>query len=140
MSLDGAFDNLGAERFGVELRSPYRDWSLVQFVLSLPVHYFAGPGRRKWLTRQALGDRLPVDWLNRGKSGSLAPLLRLGAARSVDAVVPRSPEVLEDLAHWIRPKYLRQAAQNALERPVDNLALACQIWGYSEWRIHCTAS
>jgi asparagine synthetase B (glutamine-hydrolysing) len=109
-SWDYALESLNAEKYGLEVRSPYRDWELVQFVLSTPLHLMAGPLGYKWLQKQAIAPYLDIDWLNRPKCGSLYPILeRYYADRKPEALrkaksasqllaeVSRIPEDLEKL-------------------------------------------
>lgn len=71
---DYALESLNAEKHGLDIRSPYRDWDLVQFVLSTPLHLMAGPLGYKWLQKQAISQYLPADWISRAKCGNLTPI------------------------------------------------------------------
>ncbi len=67
-------------RWGVDIRTPFRDLSLVEFVLSLPAHYLYDPDRNvtKALMRRAFRDRLPAAIIERRGKTSLEPLFRHG--------------------------------------------------------------
>jgi asparagine synthase (glutamine-hydrolysing) len=46
---------------GRELRLPFLDHQLVEFLFSLPSHYKIRNGWTKWLLRQDMKDRLPQE-------------------------------------------------------------------------------
>jgi len=62
-----------AERFGIDLRFPYRHAGLIDLALAWPVHVSERLGTRKWLVRRWLAGRVPESVWRRPKSGSLAP-------------------------------------------------------------------
>ncbi len=67
-----------ANRLGVELRYPFRDRRLIQFVLAIPAHQLYRPGWLKWLLRQAMRDVLPESVRLRRRPTSLLPLCARG--------------------------------------------------------------
>ena len=72
---------------GLELRAPFVDHRLVDYVATMPVDVKMRRGQSKWALRQALRDDLPSDVLTRPKSGLNPPLgawLENGAAPLVD--------------------------------------------------------
>lgn len=73
-SSDYALECFNAEKYDLDIRSPYRDWELVRFVLSTPLHLSAGPIGYKWLQKQAVAPYLSETWLSRRKCGSLNPI------------------------------------------------------------------
>lgn len=75
-SADYAFEARFSERYGVDLRCPFRDWKLTQFVLSTPTYLMSGPAGYKWMLKQAARDALDEAWLARSKCGDLSPLWR----------------------------------------------------------------
>ncbi len=111
-------------RHGVDLRHPYRDRRLVEFVLSLPAYELYRGGRLKDVARRAMVGRLPESVRNRTGPTRLTPLferalrgpagdrwarwLRRPAAlwpryvRSewVDAALSRSPGPTGDVVLW----------------------------------------
>jgi asparagine synthase (glutamine-hydrolysing) len=60
---------------GLELRSPFLDYRLVDFVFSLPEEYKINRASRKRILKDAFADLLPADILNRKKQGFEVPLL-----------------------------------------------------------------
>ena len=61
--------------FGVESRSPFLDYRIVEFLLSLPTSFKIKGGVRKYLLREAFRDLLPNEIYKRySKLGFPAPL------------------------------------------------------------------
>lgn len=61
--------------YGVESRSPFLDFRIVEFFLALPVEYKIHFGKRKYILREAFKDMLPAEVYTRyGKLGFPAPL------------------------------------------------------------------
>jgi asparagine synthase (glutamine-hydrolysing) len=54
---------------GLELRSPFLDYKLVEYGLSLPDKFKIRRGQTKWVVKQALKKYLPQDIVNRPKMG-----------------------------------------------------------------------
>lgn len=73
---DAADDTWFADRFGLEVRYPYRDPRVLDFVLSLPADVQHRAGVHKALTRRMLAGRLPERSRVREKAGSLLPFFR----------------------------------------------------------------
>ncbi|HEV7231451.1 MAG TPA: asparagine synthase (glutamine-hydrolyzing) [Bacteroidia bacterium] len=61
---------------GLELRSPFLDYRLVDYVFSLPEEYKINRQSRKRILRDAYKDMLPPEIMARGKHGFEVPLLK----------------------------------------------------------------
>lgn len=61
---------------GLEIRSPFLDYELVNFAFSLPAHYKISGGIRKRILQDAFRDMLPSKLYNRPKKGFEVPLLK----------------------------------------------------------------
>ena len=61
---------------GLEVRIPFLDYELVNFVFSLPSDYKIGKGIRKRLVKDAFKDFLPKKLYRRPKKGFEVPLLK----------------------------------------------------------------
>jgi asparagine synthase (glutamine-hydrolysing) len=97
-------ERASALRAGIDLRAPYRDRRLVEFMLDLPGHQLARVGSRKHVVRVAMRDLLPAATLDRQGSTSLAPLLWRGVFdRERDTVA----DLLEDPDAWW-PRFVRR--------------------------------
>ena len=58
---------------GVEIRLPFLDHQLVEFVFSLPSHYKIREGWTKWLLRRSMKDELPAEIVNRRDKTGFEP-------------------------------------------------------------------
>lgn len=95
---------------GLELRVPYIDREIVEYVERLPANLKVRNGSRKWLHRQVCRTYLPGEILNRPKRGFAVNVVDdwfRGAMKS------RLTESLRDRSSAIY-RYLRPAAVNAL--------------------------
>jgi len=61
-------------RFGLEVRCPYLDKDLLEFVASMPVAYKMSRGFNKTILRKSFASLLPSSVLKRKKSGFNVPL------------------------------------------------------------------
>jgi asparagine synthase (glutamine-hydrolysing) len=125
-----------AARAGVDLRLPYRDRRLIEFVLALPARLLHRPGSYKALLRAAAAGLLPEEVRLRPDRSSLAPLFARGVdEREVDEV----RRLLYDAgASW--PQRVRQAwvstalgrrsrsCLDGVEAAVPWQCLAWEIW------------
>ncbi|MCB1600256.1 MAG: asparagine synthase [Xanthomonadales bacterium] len=96
-SADYALEVPNAEHYGLDIRSPYRDWNLVRFVLSTPTFLMAGPIGYKWLLKRAAAPFLDSQWINRPKFGDLSPLWKRNYDRRRAQIAERLPR----LGRWV---------------------------------------
>jgi asparagine synthase (glutamine-hydrolysing) len=66
--------DIASMMFSLEVRSPFMDHELIDFVTRLPRHYRVGLRQRKRLLRAAVADLLPPAISQRGKRGFGVPL------------------------------------------------------------------
>lgn len=81
----------------VEVRVPFLDTALTDFVFSLPAHYKIRHGQKKWLLRQALQGIVPDKILDAPKVGFGVPFgywLRTGLADWMQSVLLDSSQTL----------------------------------------------
>lgn len=60
----------------LEVRNPFLDFELVNFVFSLPSHYKIDKAQQKKILKETFSHLLPVKIRNRGKKGFEVPLLK----------------------------------------------------------------
>ncbi len=60
----------------LEVRTPFLDHELVEYVFSLPDHYKIDHSNRKKVLKEAFAEELPQEIFNRGKQGFEIPLLK----------------------------------------------------------------
>jgi asparagine synthase (glutamine-hydrolysing) len=80
-------------RHGLEVRSPFLDYDLVDFVRRLPYDCKVRGGTTKWLLKRAVAPLLPAETIHRAKKGFGVPIgewLRQGAI-AIDAKSPLPP-------------------------------------------------
>jgi asparagine synthase (glutamine-hydrolysing) len=113
-----------ANREGVELRHPYRDRRLVEFMLGIPAHQLYQEGRHKPIARRAMRTLLPRVILERSAPTSLTPFfqtaLRQSAASTVDRIL------FADDVSWqehVRPEFIRGLLKSTEWRPIDGVVL-----------------
>jgi asparagine synthase (glutamine-hydrolysing) len=113
-----------ASREGVELRHPYRDRRLVEFMLGIPAHQLYLEGRHKPIARRAMQTLLPREILERTVPTLLTSFfhtaLRQSAAGTVDRIL------FADEASWpeyVRPEFIRGLLESTEWRPTDDVVL-----------------
>jgi asparagine synthetase B (glutamine-hydrolysing) len=98
------FAELEIEPFGTELRRPFRDRRLVEYLLAVPPRLQYRPGRRKFLLRRALRHRLPAEIVRRRHLTSLQPLFDRGLGDRAHAALLAT--LADPAATW--PRYVRR--------------------------------
>lgn len=83
-ALDAAGEVEFGDRWGIEVRHPFRDAELTRLALSAPADLSWRRGIGKWWERECLRGLLPDAWRLRDKSANMQPLYRhgLSAARA----------------------------------------------------------
>ena len=134
-----SLENAYAAREGIELRDPYRDLRLVEFMLRLPAFELYRHGRYKHIARQALTGWLPDSILQRTEPTLLTPLFDEGLRR-------KNRHIVEDLlgsedAIWhryVERRWILDAVNESLSPAVDVVLWHClsfelwrRRWGWS---------
>ncbi len=78
---DSSSEIFNASRHHIEIRNPYRDRRLVEFVLSLPAYQLYSRGVHKYILRIAMRGILPDMIRGRTKATSLLSLFQRGVER-----------------------------------------------------------
>lgn len=124
-----------AERFGIDLATPYRSPALLRFMLSMPVHMSQRRGISKWILREAMLGKMPEAIRVRPKSTSLQPFFDTaiaGPARAQTAALLFSAD-----ADWQR-FYQHSMVKALFESTQRSDAESAKLWrcmGYELWRI-----
>lgn len=114
----------------IEVRLPYLDSSLVQWVLTLPDDFRMAYGTRKRILRDAFAGRLPEQILSRGKKGFLLPIrswFRHGRLRDELAAMIDSQTMFDRTS--IRAVLDRHATGRA-----DDSVFLWALYVYLRWR------
>ena len=108
----GALDDLlGYAR--VELRHPYLDRRIIEFVMSLPPDLLFREGFNKWVLRQSVADVLPEKIRTRTNFGVCNELVHYGWRERERPALQRMIEGSQTVAReWVNPKYLQQSWDN----------------------------
>jgi asparagine synthase (glutamine-hydrolysing) len=120
---------------GLEVRVPYCDHRLVEYVFNTPWSYKTYDGREKSLLRGAVADVLPDSVLQRLKS-PYPSTQNPGYERAVRA---RVHEILADPSAPIRPYLDLDALRAALSRPIGHVSLQRdrvqleRVLSFSDW-------
>lgn len=128
-----SLENAYANREGVELRDPYRDLRLVEFMLRLPAHQLYRRGRYKHVARQALTSWLPTSILERTEPTLLTPLFDEGLRRENRAAV----QELLGAQHAAWPQYVERRWVDDSLRASISPAVDVVLWhcvSFELWR------
>jgi asparagine synthase (glutamine-hydrolysing) len=104
---------------GLEVRVPFCDHRLVEYVFNTPWSYKTYDGREKSLLRGAVADTLPESVVRRVKS----PYPATQNASYEAAIKDRLGEIVTDPSAPIRPYLSMSAAEEALRRPIGHASL-----------------
>jgi len=128
-----SFEIFDAACAGIDLRHPYRDRRLVEFMLAVPAHQLYRRGRFKHLARVAAKNLLPEEIPARDQPTLLTPLFNRGVrdrgTETVQAILKESN------AHWpcyVDRGWLSDVLQNGPRRPIDDV-IVWHCLGFEHW-------
>ncbi len=132
-----------AERFAIDLCTPYRSPALLRFMLTLPVHLTHRRGVSKWILREAMRGQMPEMIRVRPKSSSLQPFF--DAALAGPARAHAHDLLFSAAADW--PRFYHRSMITALfesrgsgtagesvDRTDSQSAMLWTCLGYELWR------
>ena len=122
-----------ASRCGVELRHPYRDRRLIEFMLAIPASQLYRKGSYKHILRTAMRNILPQQIYSRQQPTSLTPLYRRGLVEKEHAVVKELLYGTDRLwPRYVRADWLTQAKPGQHRTEAEELVLwlcvSCELW------------
>ncbi len=124
-----------AERFGIDLTTPYRSPALLRFMLSLPVHLSQRRGISKWIMREAMRGKMPEAIRVRPKSTSLQPFFDAaiaGPARAQAMALLFSADA--DWPRFYQPTIVKELFESNRRSDAESAKL-WRCMGYELWRI-----
>lgn len=124
--------------FGIDMVTPYRDPRSIAFAAALPAHYQFRNAQAKWLTREAMRERLPESVRIRPKAGSLVPYFRKGLAGASDQIKGLLDAPDARWRDYVQPSVLATARQYLAGESDLLLVWLCvsyELW----WRAHSGA-
>ena len=135
VSQDSSHEIINAGRHALELRHPYRDLRLVEYVLSLPAYQLYNLGYYKYILRVAMQGILPGPVLSRPQSTSLSPLFMRGAELEKQELQRVFRDPAAAWRDYIRADWLAQHLSEGLT-PKDVGTSAAVMWlcvAYEHW-------
>lgn len=135
-ALASSLEHPMANRAGIDLRRPYRDRRLIEFLLAIPAHLLQRPGATKWILRQAMRGVLPEPVRERRWVSSLLPLSARGLveheAEEVDRILRRPDAVWRRFvdADWLTESFPRRLrlGLDGIESVVAWQCICSQVW------------
>lgn len=135
-ALASSLEHPTARRAGIDLRRPFRDRRLIEFMLAMPAHLLRRPGWTKWILREALRGVLPEPVRERRQVSTLLPLTARG-------LVEREAERVQEIlgrpdaqwrrhvdADWLVSTFPQRLAQglDGVESVVAWQCLCYELW------------
>jgi len=137
-SMDSAYENFNASRHALELRHPYRDRRLIEFVLTLPAYQLYNRGFYKYILRAAVKDVLPYQILSRPGSTPLLPLFFRGLGQEKELLEQNLQSSDATWQKYVHPDWLTEQLQILPVTEADGPG-ALLLWlsiSYSSWLQH----
>ncbi len=119
---------------GLELRVPYVDKEIVEYVERLPANFKVRNGSRKWLHRQVCQNYLPDSILKRPKRGFAVNVVDDWFRGAIDS---RMTETLLDrgsrIYQYLRPTAVRELFEQHASGRHDNHKILFSLVVFEEW-------
>jgi asparagine synthase (glutamine-hydrolysing) len=122
-----------ASHHGVEVRHPFLDRPLAEFVLSIPFSRRAFGGRWKRLLRDAMGERLPSVVRRRPRKTAFSSMERA----VLKAAAPRLREAIGVASRWLSTCYVMPEAARRFLEQADTAAGLAVAETSGLWRVLC---
>jgi asparagine synthase (glutamine-hydrolysing) len=94
--------------WSLEVRSPFLDHRVHEFVSRLPGHLLLGNGIQKYLLKRAVSHQLPWDFLNRPKKGFGLPLDQWFRTTRGERLVREALNGESLLARWLKMDWIER--------------------------------
>ena len=134
---DASGEIFHASRCGIELRHPYRDRRLIEFMLAIPAHQLYSQGLYKHILRNAMKGILPERIRTRHRPTSLMPLFLRGVAEKEVTTIRRLLQRPERMwPQYVRADWLAQAVPGRLPAEAEELIIwlcvCVELWHKQE--------
>lgn len=122
---------------GLEVRPPFLDYEVVDFVMQLPASYKIEAGNRKKILKETFSDLLPAEIYSRNKQGFEVPLLKWFKAElrgMIDELLHEKLLAEQNIFNPQEVKNIRRQMES--NNPGDSVA---RIWGlivFQKWWIN----
>ena len=119
---------------GLEVRVPFLDREIVEYVERLPAHFKIRNGTRKWLHRQVCNDFLPAEIIKRKKRGFASNVVddwfRCSLNSKMETFLLDSNSLMFNL---LRPKEVRKLFSEHNTGKSDNHKILFSLVVFEEW-------
>jgi len=119
---------------GLELRVPFVDKEIVEYVERLPASFKVRKGSRKWLHRRVCGSFLPASILQRPKRGFAVNVVDSWFKAAIDN---KMADTLHDsdakIYQFLRPEAVRDLFDQHLSSRQDNHKVLFSLFLFEEW-------
>ena len=118
----------------LEVRVPYLDREVVEYVQRLPAHFKVRNGTQKWLHRQVCEDFLPKSILRRKKRGFGVNVVdqwfRDSASKKMEDILLNNSSLMYQ---FLRPTAVQQLLEQHTSHKNDNYKILSSLIIFEEW-------
>ncbi len=119
---------------GLELRVPYIDKEIVEYVERLPANLKVRNGSRKWLHRQVCRTYLPESVLKRPKRGFAVNVVDSWFRGAIDSKMPQTLlDSSSKIYQYLRPSVVSELFQEHASGRQDNHKTLFSLVVFEEW-------
>lgn len=120
----------------LEVRAPFLDWRVVDFVNQLPLNYKLRGLTTKYLLKQLMKNRLPQDIINRPKKGFALPLAEWFAGPLKEIFNDMATKAQLERFGILRYDYVNSLFKNHLAKKENNGQKLWSILMFLFWQKH----
>jgi asparagine synthase (glutamine-hydrolysing) len=121
----------------LELRVPFLDKEIVEYVERLPASMKVRNGSRKWLHRQVCRTYLPDSILKRPKRGFAVNVVDDWFRSSADSKIAALRDTSSNIYQYLRPAAVRELCEQHISGQRDNHKILFSLVLFEEWlRVH----
>jgi asparagine synthase (glutamine-hydrolysing) len=128
------FSDKMSMRHGLEVRVPYLDKEIVEYVERLNAHFKVRNGSRKWLHRQVCCDFLPKEILKRKKRGFAVNVVddwfHNSLSNKMESILLGSNSLMYQ---FLQPKPVHRLLKDHMSGKHDNHKLLFSLVVFEEW-------
>jgi asparagine synthase (glutamine-hydrolysing) len=118
----------------LEVRVPYLDREVVQYVESLPAHFKVRTGTQKWLHRHVCQDFLPKRILRRRKRGFATNVVdewfRDSSSKKMEGFLLDTKSLMYQ---FLRPQTVQKILQDHISNKNDNYKILSSLVIFEQW-------
>ena len=119
---------------GLEVRVPYLDREVVEYVERLPAHFKVRNGTQKWLHRQVCQDFLPKAILGRKKRGFAVNVVDMwfqdSSSKKMEGFLVDNNSLMYQL---LRPQAVQQLLKEHISNRSDNYKILSSLVVFEQW-------